>query len=272
MSIFTIDENKCLQDGLCAMVCPQELIIVELGKTFPVAVDDAADRCINCGHCMAVCPVGALQLKKLTEGPAFDARQLPSLEQLTQLFRGRRSIRRYKKEPVDRALMARIIDLARYAPTARNSQLLGWLVIDSRKELDRLTGHVLDWMGYLVKTNDPWAASMGMPTIIKACEEGRDRILRGAPGLVMVHAPANYGLAQVDATIALNTFELAAFVQGVGSCWAGFFAIAADNWPPLQKALDLPEGHKLAYAMMVGYPKMTYQRMPERNPAQITWR
>jgi len=272
MNLFFIDESRCRQDGLCAMVCPQELIVIEPGKNCPAAVDDAADRCINCGHCMAVCPEGALALEKMQDGPAYDAQQLPSFEQLTHLCRGRRSIRRYKKEPVSRELLVRIIDLARYAPTARNSQLIGWLVIDSREELDRLTVHVLDWMRHLVGTKDPLAAALGMETIIRVCEEGRDRILRGATGLVVVYAPAGYALGRVDASIALNTFELAAFVLGVGTCWAGFFAMAADNWPSLQEALGLPEGYKLCYAMMVGYPKITYQRLPERKPPQIIWR
>jgi len=235
-------------------------------------VDSAQDRCINCGHCMAVCPVGALTLEKMEQCASFDPQLLPSFEQLSQLVRGRRSIRCYKKEPVDREMMGRIIDLARYAPTARNSQLLGWLVIDSREEIKRLTGLAVDWMRHLVTEKDQRAASYGMQGLIRAWENGSDPILRGAPGLVVVHAPADYHLALVDSSIFLNTFELAAFALGVGTCWAGFFTAAAKNWPPLQDALQLPAGHSLCYAMMAGYAKLKYQRLPERKSARIIWR
>jgi len=272
MSLFVIDESKCQQDGLCAAVCPFALIAVEPGKGFPTPVDSAQDRCINCGHCMAVCPVGALTLEKMEQCASFDPQLLPSFEQLSQLVRGRRSIRCYKKEPVERETMGRIIDLARYAPTARNSQLLGWLVIDSREEIKRLTGLAVDWMRHLVTGKDPRAASYGMEALIWAWGNGSDPILRGAPGLVVVHAPADYHLAQVDSSISLNTFELAAFALGVGTCWAGFFTAAAKNWRPLQDALKMPAGHSLCYAMMVGYPKLKYQLLPERKPARIIWR
>jgi nitroreductase/NAD-dependent dihydropyrimidine dehydrogenase PreA subunit len=272
MNLFSIDESKCRQDGLCASVCPYGLIAVEPGKTFPAPVAGAADRCINCGHCMAVCPVGALTLEKMASCPPFAPQQLPSFDQLTQLVRGRRSIRCYRQEPVGREVMAKIIDLARYAPTARNSQLLGWLVIDNRDEMQRLTALAIDWMRHLVDQQDPWAAAFGAETLVRAWENGRDVILRGAPGLVVVHAPADYPLAQIDGSIALNTFELGAFALGVGTCWAGLFTMAAKHWPPLREALELPAGHDLCYAMMAGYPQLKYQRLPERRQPPITWR
>ena len=59
---------------------------------------------------------------------------------------------------------------------------------------------------------------------------------------------------------------------GLGTCWAGFFQFAATFWPPLKEALQLPEDHASFGAMMVGYPKYRYQRLPLRNDAQITWR
>ena len=81
-----------------------------------------------------------------------------------------------------------------------------------------------------------------------------------------------YPLAQVDSSNYLNTFELAAFALGLGTCWAGFFTMGAKNWPPLQDALQLPAGHDLCFAMMVGYPKMKYHLLPERKAPQIIWR
>jgi hypothetical protein len=40
----------------------------------------------------------------------------------------------------------------------------------------------------------------------------------------------------------------------------------------MQKALALPEGHQSYGAMMVGYPKFNYHRLPSRKPPPITWR
>lgn len=273
MSLIKIDEKRCQKDGLCALVCPYRLIGLEIGKTFPQAVPGGEDRCIRCGHCQAVCPHGALTLHGEEQAwPPFDRRRLPDMDQLTQLVRGRRSIRAYKEKPVARDLLQRCIDLAHFAPTARNSQQIGWLVIDDGRELRRLTEHAFDWMRHLVASGDPLADHYGVPGLLKAWEKGHDGILRQAPGLLVMHGPGAHRLAQMDSTIYLTTFELIAFSQGIGTCWAGFFQLAAQSWPPLQQALALPDGHVLTAAMMVGYPRLQYQRLPPRQPSRITWR
>ncbi len=273
MNLLTIDEELCAKDGLCAMVCPFRLISLEVGKSFPRPVPGAEQRCIACGHCQAICPHGALVLQGAEqEWPPFDAAQLPDLAQLTQLVRGRRSIRTYREKSVDRVLLQRCIDLAHFAPTARNSQQIGWLVIDDKDELSRLTELAFDWMRHLLASQDPLADHYGVQGLIKAWENGYDGILRHAPSLVIMHGPAGYRLAQMDSTIYLTTFELVAFSQGLGTCWAGFFHIAARSWPPLQEALRLPAGDELTAAMMVGYPRLKYQRLPPRKATQIRWR
>jgi len=70
----------------------------------------------------------------------------------------------------------------------------------------------------------------------------------------------------------LTYLELAAPAFGLGTCWAGYFDVAANLWPPLKNALELPDGHTSFGAMMIGYPKYKYQRMPLRNQAKISWR
>lgn len=78
--------------------------------------------------------------------PKNEPAKLPAMEQLTQLIRGRRSIRTYREEPVKRDVLSSLISLARYAPTARNSQQLQWLVIDDKKILITLKSEVINWM------------------------------------------------------------------------------------------------------------------------------
>jgi nitroreductase len=65
--------------------------------------------------------------------------------------------------------------------------------------------------------------------------------------------------------------ELAAPGLGLGSCWAGYFGTAAAQWKGLQEALGLPEGTVTYAAMMVGYPKFAYHRMPNRKPLDVAW-
>jgi hypothetical protein len=39
----------------------------------------------------------------------------------------------------------------------------------------------------------------------------------------------------------------------------------------LREAVNLPEGHQIFGAMMVGYPKYRYHRIPLRKEPKIAW-
>ena len=90
--------------------------------------------------------------------------------------------------------------------------------------------------------------------------------------MIVAHAYKNDRSAPAACTIALTFLDLAAMSFGLGACWAGYFNAAANFWPPMQKALSLPEGHISFGAMMVGHPRFQYQRLPLRNEPKITWR
>lgn len=274
MTLFSIDQKKCCKDGICAAICPRGIIDFQDDDSFPKPALDAEELCISCGHCMAVCPHQALELNTATSAhwPASDPSLLPKSAQMQQLVRGRRSTRVYKNKVADRALVQQLIELSRFAPTARNSQMLEWLVIDSSEELNALKQHVIDWMQDRVDKNDAEAVAYGFEEILSAWREGHDVILRGAPELVILHAPAIYPFALIDSTIAMTTFELAATAEKLATCWAGFFMIAAKAWKPLRDQLNLAEGHALTTALMLGYPKYHYGRLPERKHPVITWR
>ncbi len=113
-------------------------------------------------------------------------------------------------------------------------------------------------------------AEISWKTFEKAWQEGRDPILREAPGLVVLHAPAQYPSALVDSVIAATTFELVAATMKLGTCWAGYFMGAAKYWEPLRRSLNLPEGHILTAALMLGHPKYIYSGLPQRNKPVIT--
>ena len=60
MNLITIDREKCNQDGVCISECPARILQMEKNEGFPVPSPEFEEYCIRCGHCVAVCPVGAL--------------------------------------------------------------------------------------------------------------------------------------------------------------------------------------------------------------------
>jgi len=123
-----------------------------------------------------------------------------------------------------------------------------------------------------VRDQLPVAQMLGMSRLISAWDAGYDPICRNAPHLVVAYAHQQDRTAPGACPIALTYLELAALPYGVGTCWAGYFQLAATLSPAVQAALALPEGHQSYGAMMVGYPKFEYQRIPLRNEAQVMWR
>jgi nitroreductase len=194
-----------------------------------------------------------------------------SVEHVEHLLRSRRSIRSYQEKEIEKEKIGKLIDIARYAPTGTNSQQVKWLVINSSEEVRNMAEMTVDWMRYLIKENNPVAASYGLERIAGMWDAGYDIICRGAPGLVIAYAPKEYAAAHVDSTIALTFLDLAAPSFALGTCWAGFFMMAVSHWPPLQQSLSLPEGYACFGAMMIGYPKYKYHRLPLRKEADITW-
>lgn len=273
-NLFEIDTEKCKRDGICAAVCPLKLITISEEDKLPLPIDKAEKQCVRCGHCVTACPYGALTLNvmKPEECAPFDAELLPSAEQARAFLISRRSIRAYKKQSVEREILADLIDIARYAPTAVNIQPVKWLVIEDADEVHRLAGMVVDWMRKVIIEDPQLAKGLGMKRFVADWEAGEDRICRGAPHLIITHANGAIAASQSSCTIALTYLELAAFSKGLGACWAGFFHRAATLYPPIMQALNLPEGHQVFGAMMVGHPKYRYYRIPQRKPAAVTWR
>jgi len=274
MSLFAVDPDKCNFCGLCAMECPATIIRIKGPEALPFMARGSENFCINCGHCVAVCPPGAISLETMKAEDCVAVRKnlLPTPEQLEHFLKSRRSVRVYKEEPVPREILAKIIDIARYAPSGHNAQPVQWLVIEDAKEVRRLSGLVVDGMRSAIEKSPQLPDFFSVDVLVAMQQRGEDPIMRHAPHAIVAHAPRDAVTAQQDGLIALTYLELAAYSLGVGACWAGFLHLAAMSYRPMREALGLPQGHHCLGAMMIGYPKHKFSRIPLRNEPTIIWR
>ena len=270
MALLEINKETCTKCGTCAAICPDGIILFFEGK-YPRPIPDVEQFCMRCGHCVAVCPTGSITHAEMPpeQCPPIENSLKITIEQCTQLIKGRRSIRKYQDKMVPRELITRLIDVARFAPSGHNVQEIQWLVIDDKEKLQRFEEIGLDWMRHLVKKSP--AVGLMLEGVIKRMEAGGKDFIRGAPALVITYAEKNHFMAPIDAPIALGYFDLAANAAGLGCCWAGYFMMSSNTYPDLVEAVALPEDQQVYGALMLGYPEYRYTRIPVRNPAGITW-
>ena len=143
-----------------------------------------------------------------------------------ELARKRYSVRSYKRDPVEKGKLERILEAARLAPTAVNIQPFQLLVIHTAGRESEL----------LQIYNKKWFVQP--PMVICAC---------GIPGKSWVRNDGkNYN--DVDVTIVMDHLILAATAEGLGTCWIGAFDPAA-----AKEVLGLPEGVEPIAFSPLGY-------------------
>ncbi|MCM8761387.1 MAG: nitroreductase family protein [Candidatus Omnitrophica bacterium] len=273
MSFLRVDITECASCGTCVEVCPVRILELDAEKR-PRVREGREDDCISCGHCACACPKGAISLDFM---PIEKLKELPAGWRLTPekaevFFKGRRSIRVYKDEMVDKAVIDKMIDIARYAPTGINRQEVHWAVIHDPNKVKELAGLTVEWMKGLVAEKSPLAESLHFEGIIKAFESGSDRICRGAPHTVITYAPKADRMAVTDCVIAMAHFELIALPFGLGACWAGYLKMALNEYTAARKAAGISSKAECHGAMLLGYPKYEYNCIPLRVEPRIIWR
>jgi nitroreductase/NAD-dependent dihydropyrimidine dehydrogenase PreA subunit len=265
---FRVQNERCTCCGLCVSDCPAR-IIARHDNEPPVVAAENEENCLECQHCLAICPTGAISVFGLNPDDSLpvSAEVWPRLPQLTHLLRGRRSVRQYRDENVDPQLIDRLLATVANSPTGVNNRSLTFTVIADKDELHRLREKL---MQALIETANegrlPERFAYLQIAISAYVEHQADVIFRGAPHVLIVSAPPQSPCATEDVPIAITYFELLAQVAGLGTVWCGLLKLALEAVPELKSLVGLAAGHHY-YAMLFGHPAIAYSRTVQRDNA-----
>jgi nitroreductase len=140
----------------------------------------------------------------------------------------RRSVRAYADRPIPEAVLGRVLEAARLAPSARNRQPWRFVVVK-----DAAT------RGQLATMANSQLFVAQAPVVIVCC------------GKRYSHRSSWIGdnLYLVDLGIAIEHLALAARHEGLGTCWIGAF-----QDQPIKKLLGVPADYDVVMLLPVGYP------------------
>lgn len=161
----------------------------------------------------------------------------------------RRSIRKYKKEPIREEQLQAILEAATYAPTGQGMQSPVMVAVtnpETVRELSRLNARVMG------TDNDPFY---------------------GAPAVVVVLADSERSTCVEDGSLVMGTLMLAAHSVGVDSCWIhrAREVFESPEGKELLKKWGLSEKYIGIGNCILGYRDCEYPKAKERKKDYILY-
>ncbi len=289
MEIIKINQDDCSLCEICFDVCTRKLL-----RRKDDVIEVLQDTCSLCGHCKAVCPEDAIDIVGLNPDeyePVPARSDIPAPDPLLAFFRSRRSTRIYKRSPVEREKLEKIIQAGRFAPTGGNRQPLEYTVVETPEVLSKVRDtcilfHVKN--AEILIANLAEKEKQGQPLSepeqamkqyaetwpwrLEQNQKGIDTLFYHAPVLIVVHADTDVApTPEVDAGIASTQMVLMAESLGLGNCYLGFLVSAAQDSSEIKDLLGISEKDKPVVAFVTGYPDVEYLRLVSRNPARVNW-
>ena len=161
--------------------------------------------------------------------------------QVIETIMARRSIRKYKAEPVDRETMMKILECGINAPSGQNKQSWEVRVVDNPELMAQMSQAMAD----------------GHPGMEFAKE-----CFRGAPVMVFIARDLSYDFSPYDCGLLAENIMLSAWSLGVGSVCLGSPVRFLMNSPQAMDRLGFSEGYTPIICIGLGYP----DESPEAKP------
>lgn len=152
----------------------------------------------------------------------------------------RRSVRKYKSDPVPQADIEYILEAARLAPSWANSQCCRFIVVKDPEVKKKLA-----------EAGNAWIAQV--PVIVTACADPSKPGTKGDQEYYML-----------DVGIAMEHLILAATDKGLGTCWIGAF-----DEDTAKAALGVPDNIRVVASTPLGYPAEDPEPRPRRSLEEI---
>ena len=198
------------------------------------------------------------------------------MQAFVKIIKSRRSIRKFKPDPVSIALIKKILDAARWAPSAHNSQPWRFVVVTDKILKEKLAKAMAEaWREDMIKNGIPQdEISKLLKESIKAFTETPVLIVVCLTMEDMHRYPderrrrAEYIMAVQSVAASIQNILLMAHALGLGSCWKCAPLFCPDT---VRRILEIPQDIDPQAILLVGYPLETPKPPPRRPLEDIVY-
>ncbi len=187
----------------------------------------------------------------------------------------RRSIRKFKKDPLPKDIIEKIVEAGTFAPSALNRQPWKFIVINNRElieELSMAARQNIKCLHKLVPILRWFSNDLKDPQVIgainKTVHSPEDTIFYNAPLVIAIAADARLKETNKDACLAGENMTLMAHSLGIGSCFIGRGRAIPKKL--LLERFNLPGYYSFPIFMVFGYPDET-RTAPPRKSDTVKW-
>ena len=272
MRTIEIKSDSCRKCGLCARSCV--CYVFEQAEPATVPEVKAPGACIECGHCISVCPSGSVIHSELDNAAVRPVKMNISPDDMEEFLSSKRSIRNFRDKPVATDIVERLIIVASKAPSDANSQERVFLVVSDAENINKMESDIIDGYRQFVAAMEAKGVADDMIEvarcrfIIKSYENGAHPVFKKAPCVIFAYGPENNNFSWYNCAAAMDYLMLQAHSMGLGSCVIGKALYEPEH---INGVLEIPEGSRVYSAVTLGYPVLKYAKSAGRRPADIKW-
>ena len=151
--------------------------------------------------------------------------------EIDEIIKTRRSIRRYKQDPIEEEVLISLVDCARFAPSGGNLQPLEYIIVNDETQCLNLFKY-LNWAAYIAPAGNP-----------------PERYRPTAYIVVLVNTDIKKERYEYDIGASVENILISAHAKGIGSCWIINFKVE-----DVLEALQTPENIIPNSVIALGYP------------------
>jgi nitroreductase len=200
--------------------------------------------------------------------PYVNMRDKGGYVELFDAIYNRRSIRRYKSDPVDDKKIEAILEAGRWAPSWANTQCWRFMVVRD----SQIKASVADTLMKIklpdrVVDNPAAKAIKTVPVLIVVCAEIGKSGGKPGPGGGGEFTTDKGDWFMFDTALAVQNMVLAAHALGLGTVIIGAF-----DAPGAEKVLGVPPGYRVVTMFPVGVPDQESKAPPRKELSEIVIR